>query len=233
MKLRPALLLLLLTSTAVADVSVPGIKRIPIELELKNQRAFRDASFVVMGCNSPTGRHALAFAEPDAPLTCRLKGPAKVYRTSAATARELKELVAKDLGWGSEGVEARGILEKRAQECGEVSDETNVKESSKVEKLFVSYTLLPKAEAGCQLVGADAGVPAPSASATAPEPPSTPPPSPSPSAPSPAPAPPPRSCNGCAMASRTSPRGLLALGALFSFAFARRRRKLSARGSRR
>jgi hypothetical protein len=215
MKIRWALLLLCATTVASADISPPGIKRIPIELTLKNQRAFPDATFVLIGCNSVRGRHTVAFPKADAPLTCSLKGVAKVYRTSSETARALRELVDKDVGWGMEGVQARTILEKGARECGEIAAATEVDAASPVEKLFVSYSLRAKGDDGCELVSADAGAPAPSASAPAPAP------TPETSTP---PAPPaPRSCSGCGVAAPNPTRTLLLLSTLLLFAFARRR----------
>ncbi|HEU4537932.1 MAG TPA: hypothetical protein VFS00_27620 [Polyangiaceae bacterium] len=154
MRLTLALAALALASLgpapALADVALPGMTHVPLELTLDGQAAFSGAEIVVLHCNSADGRHIVGFAKPDAPLACKTKMPPIVYAVPKKEAAELRALVAKDLGWGSEFGEAEKLLEKAAK-CGEIGESTYLEDKLGVAKVVGRYALDKGAAGACSL----------------------------------------------------------------------------------
>lgn len=212
-----------LAAPAAADILPEGMTYVPIEITLEGQEAFTDTSFVVLGCNSvDDGRHAVAVASPTEPVRCRIKMPPTVHAASAKEAADVRELVAKDVGWAEEGSKARAMLEKSPR-CGEITERTLLETSKKVKSLAARYKLT-KTSAGCSLAkvgdtreiaeAETAPGPTESASAAPPQPaaPTTPAPTPTKSG-----------CAGCTTSPARAPAGALGLAALGLAALAARR----------
>jgi hypothetical protein len=222
--------LLGVAAPASADLLPPGKTYVPLSLTLDGQAAFGDTTFVVLGCSSAEGRHQVAFAKPAEALVCKTKAPPTVHAVAAKDLKPLQDLVAKDLGWAAEGIEARKLVEK-APSCGAIDEKTLVESTRNVTMLAARYAI-EKTTTGCSLkkVGetvTQTSSPA-SAAATASAAPSA--------AAAPAtPASPPAKSSGCSASTRArSDGGLFAglgLALLASIGFARRR--LSEAGSRR
>lgn len=173
--IRIATVLIALTCVqeASADLIVPGIRRIPLELTLTRTGAMRDRAIVLFGCNSNDGRHTLAFPEPDKPQTCGVKQPPEVFLAMPNDVQALRALVARDLGWGQEGMDGHKLLEQGARSCGRITEKTAVGDGSKLDKVQARY-MLSATDAECSLTKvslqpgiADADAAAPPASSPA------------------------------------------------------------------
>ena len=95
-------LVTLLAGSASADLLPEGKTYVPMLLSLEGQDAFKDTTFVILGCNSKDGRHTIAFATAEQ-MECRVKLPPVVYPVPTKDKKPLEDLLAKNLGWGAEG----------------------------------------------------------------------------------------------------------------------------------
>ncbi len=211
--LAPLALVLLAPASGRADMIMEGFTRVPLELNLDHVEAFPDKEIVLFGCSQPGGRTSIVFAKKDAPLTCRLKFGIEVLLVTPKTAKDLRDLVAKDLGYGQEGLAAQKIIDAaKPLKCGTIQETTEVEEKLGIKKIVARYALEAKADKTCAISktssekivapapSADSSaVPAPSASAAPSAEPSA-----APSAEPPAPAAKSGCGNGCAAAPSAS-----------------------------
>lgn len=135
--------------SASADLLPEGKTYVPMLLTLEGQDAFKDTTFVILGCNSKEGRHTVAFATA-AQMECRVKHAPVVYAIPTKEKKPLEDLVAKDLGWGAEGGEARKLLEKKTS-CGTIEESTLVDRTANIASVVAKFQI-EKGEGGkCSL----------------------------------------------------------------------------------
>jgi MYXO-CTERM domain-containing protein len=220
--LAPLALALLSPVIGRADLMVEGFTRVPLELTLDHVDAFAGKEVVLLGCSQGSGRTSFGFARKDEATICSTKFGVEVLLVTARTAKDLRDLAAKDLGWGEESTQSRRILDAaRPTSCGTVSETTTVDKKSGVRALAARYSLDTKPGGACGLTkisvtsllapvaSADSSAdPAPSASA-APAAPSA-----APSTDLPAP-PPPAAKSGCAGCAASPSAPSWPLAALF------------------
>lgn len=207
---------LLIAAPAAADLVPDGKTPVAIELTIDGQAAFADTTFVVLGCNSD--RHQVGFAKASEALRCKTKMPANVYAVPTKELKPLQDLVAKDLGWASEGIEARKLLEKTPS-CGTIAENTMVEKSKNITFLTARYSL-EKTASGCAIkkIGETVAQTSPAAATPA---------SAATSAAAPASSAPPPAKSGCATTpgpDTSAPIGALGLGVVIAGLVLRRRR---------
>lgn len=187
-----------------------GFTIVPLELTIDHLDAFKDREVLLLGCNSPTGRGSFGFPRKDQPTLCRTKHPVEVFLLTARTAKDLRDLAARDVGWGQELMDARRIIDAaKPTSCGSFNETTAVEEKLGIQKIVARYSLDAGAAGACAITkissapvvapspSADSsGIPAPSASAASA---ASAAPAASASLPAPSATPPPKSgCGGCA-----------------------------------
>lgn len=232
--------LLALSPAARADIIPDGKTFVPLMLTLDGQDAFKDTTLVIAGCNSENGRHYVAFAKPNEVLVCRVKMAPVVHAIPTADRKAIEDLVAKDVGWGTEGIEVRKLLEK-APACGTIEESTLVDTSAGIKEVAARYAI-EKTASGCSLKkvsstnvlvnAAPTGAPTPSAAPANNAPPSSAAATSSAAPAAPTPSDPPAKQSGCAMSPAPASTGvgawLFALAAGF-FAIARRKQMAQSR----
>jgi hypothetical protein len=224
----PFVLALAFAAPARADILPEGQTMVPAVLTIDGLDAAKDASLVIAGCNPEGGggRHFVGIAVAgQPPLRCRFKLPAEVYLVANSDLKPIQDLVAKDVGWGDEGVQARKLLAKSTL-CGFMSESTLV-ERGTVKEIAVHYAFA-KTSAGCSITKVAAAAKpetAPLAAASTPATASTP----AAASATPPAAPPHKS--GCTIAagqggaSRGATFAAVALGLALASRVARRRRR--------
>ncbi len=142
-------LVTLLAGSASADLLPEGKTYVPMLLSLEGQDAFKDTTFVILGCNSKDGRHTIAFATAEQ-MECRVKLPPVVYPVPTKDKKPLEDLLAKNLGWGAEGSDAHKYFEGKAS-CGTIEESTLVDRTANISNVVAKFRL-EKGEGGkCSL----------------------------------------------------------------------------------
>jgi hypothetical protein len=139
----------LISLPARADLLPEGQTYVPLTLTLDGQDAFKDTTFVILGCNSVDGRHQVAFASAK-PSECKVKMFPTVYAIATKDKKPLEDLVAKDLGWAQEGIEAKKLLDKKP-ECGAIQEQTLVPKDQGITGVVAKYNLEKAADGKCSV----------------------------------------------------------------------------------